>query len=191
VDRPKIIDGRDIRAGDVLVGLGSAGLHSNGFSLARRALLDDAGLTVASQLPELTRCLGEELLTPTRIYAKQILALAGDLPIKGIAHITGGGLTGNLPRIFPNGCHARIDLGSWTVPPIFRVIQKRGRVEDDEMFRVFNMGIGLVLVVSKDGADRVIHKAKELGETGAVIGEIIAATDQRPEVQYAGTISGR
>ncbi|HEX3203770.1 MAG TPA: phosphoribosylformylglycinamidine cyclo-ligase [Nitrospiraceae bacterium] len=191
VDRPKVIDGRGIQSGDVLVGLASTGLHSNGFSLARRVLLDDAGLTVASRLPELTRCLGEELLTPTRIYAKQILALAGDLPIKGIAHITGGGLTGNLPRIFPSGCHARIDLGSWTVPPIFRVIQKMGRVDDDEMFRVFNMGIGLVLVVSKDIADRVIGKVQDLGDTGRVIGEIIAAKDALPEVQYVRTISGR
>jgi phosphoribosylformylglycinamidine cyclo-ligase len=191
VDRPKIIDGRDIRPGDVLLGLSSTGLHSNGLSLARRVLLDEAGLTVTSRLSDLTQTLGEELLTPTRIYAKQVLALAGEMPIKGIAHITGGGLTGNLPRIFPAGCDARIDLGSWTVPPIFRVIQKMGRVESEEMLRVFNMGIGLVLVVAKDLADRVIGKLRDFGDTGVVIGEIIAAKAQHPEVHYAGTIPGR
>ena len=191
VDRPKVIDGRGIQPGDVLIGLSSTGLHSNGFSLARRVLLDAAGLTVASRLSDLTRALGDELLTPTRIYAKQILVLAADLPIKGIAHVTGGGLTGNLPRIFPAACHARIDLGSWTVPPIFRVIQKLGQVADDEMFRVFNMGIGLVLVVGKDVADRVIRRAGELGETATVIGEMVTADEQHPEVRYVGTLSSR
>src|SRR6184192_4012167 len=118
VDRAKIIDGPGLRPGDALVGLASTELHSNGYSLARRVLLEDGGLTVESRLSELDRPLGEVLLTPTRIYAKQILALAADYPIKGIAHITGGGLTENLPRILPADCQARVHRGAWPIPQI-------------------------------------------------------------------------
>jgi phosphoribosylformylglycinamidine cyclo-ligase len=181
VDRSRIIDGATIKPGDVLVGLASTGLHSNGFSLARRALFEDGGLNVRSKLVDLDRPLGEELLTPTRIYAKQVLALAAGFPVKGIAHITGGGLTENLPRVFPKNCRAAIRRGTWPVPPIFSLIKKIGRVDEAEMYRVFNMGIGLVLIVPERDADAVIATAATFGDKGYRIGEIVSGT---PGVEY-------
>ena len=181
VDKPKIIDGATIKPGDVLVGLASTGLHSNGFSLARRALFEDGGLDVRSKLTDLDRPLGEVLLTPTRIYAKQVLALAAEFHVKGIAHITGGGLTENLPRVFPKNCKARLRRGSWPVPQIFPLIKKIGRVDEAEMYRVFNMGIGLVLIVSAGDADAVIAKAAALGDAGYKIGEMVSG---EPGVEY-------
>jgi phosphoribosylformylglycinamidine cyclo-ligase len=184
VDRSKIIDGRGIAPGDVVVGLASSGLHSNGYSLARRVLLDKAKLTVASKLPELDRAVGEVLLTPTRIYAKQILALIQEFPVRGIAHITGGGITENLPRVFPVGVRAIVRRGAWSVPPIFQVMAKLGQVEREEMYRVFNMGIGLILVVPAGMAEAVINRASALGDRGYVIGEMVAAKDGKPDVEY-------
>jgi phosphoribosylformylglycinamidine cyclo-ligase len=186
VDRPKLIDGRDIVPGDVLVGLASSGLHSNGYSLVRRVLLDECGLKMDSRVPELAQPLGETLLTPTRIYAKQILALAREFSIKGVAHITGGGITENLPRVLPKGCRARIRCGAWPVPAIFGVIQKRGRVDQDEMYRVFNMGIGLILIVPQAAAEGVMARAVELGERAYRIGEIVASGSEDRQVEYVG-----
>jgi phosphoribosylformylglycinamidine cyclo-ligase len=186
VDRPKLIDGRDIVPGDVLVGLASSGLHSNGYSLVRRVLLDECGLKMDSRVPELAQPLGETLLTPTRIYAKQILALAREFSIKGVAHITGGGITENLPRVLPKGCRARIRRGAWPVPAIFGVIQKRGRVDQDEMYRVFNMGIGLILIVPQAAAEGVMARAVELGERAYRIGEIVASGSEDRQVEYVG-----
>lgn len=181
VDKPKIIDGSTIKPGDLLVGLASTGLHSNGFSLARRALFDDGGLSVRSKLVDLDRPLGEVLLTPTRIYAKQVLTLAAEFPVKGIAHITGGGLTENLPRVFPKHCRAQLRRGAWPIPSIFSLIQKIGRVDDMEMHRVFNMGIGLVMIVPAQHAEAVLAKAAALGDKGYVIGEMVAG---EPGVEY-------
>ncbi len=183
VDKPKIIDGATVKPGDVLVGLASTGLHSNGFSLARRALFEDGGLDVRSKLVDLDRPLGEVLLTPTRIYAKQVLAMAAEFQVKGIAHITGGGLTENLPRVFPKDCKAQLRRGSWPAPPIFSLIKKIGRVDEAEMYRVFNMGIGLVLIVSAKDADAVIAKAATFGDTGYKIGEMVSG---EPGVEYVG-----
>ena len=187
VDRPKIIDGRAIKPGDAVVGLASTGLHSNGYSLARRVLFEGGGLTVKSRLSDLDRSLGEVLLTPTRIYAKQILTLAAEFPVRGIAHITGGGLTENLPRILPAGCYARIHRGSWPVPPLFAVLRKIGRVELDEMCRVFNMGIGLTLVTPADQAAALIARAGELGDQAFRIGEIVADESGAARVEYVET----
>ena len=173
VDRPKIIDGRTIEAGDVLIGVASSGLHSNGYSLVRRVLFDDGKLTVEQRLPELDRPLGEVLLTPTRIYAKQILTLAAEFSLKGIAHITGGGVTENLPRVFPSQCHARIDRRTWSAPPIFSLLEKMGRIDREEMHRVFNMGIGLVMAVAPAMADSIIRRLAELGDQAWVIGEMV------------------
>jgi len=184
VDRSKIIDGKDSVSGDLVVGLASTGLHSNGYSLARRVLLEDGGLTVKSQISDLDQPLGEVLLTPTRIYAKQILALAADYPIKGIAHITGGGLTENLPRILPKGCRARVHRSAWPVPPIFQVLRKMGKVDDEELYRVFNMGIGLALVVSANHVEKLIARAAELGDRGYRIGEIVASEPDGKRVEY-------
>ena len=186
VDRPKIIDGKQIVPGDVVIGLASSGVHSNGFSLVRKVLLERSGLTVETVVPELGGALGETLLTPTRIYAKQVLALMDCCPIKGVAHITGGGITDNLPRVFPARCGARIRRGSWPVLPIFEAIRTRGSVPLDEMYRVFNMGIGLILVVAPDHADRVMAKARELGEQAYHIGEMVAQPTEDGVVDYVG-----
>src|SRR5512134_3626032 len=186
VDRPKIIDGKTIRPGDAILGLASSGLHSNGYSLARRVFFDKATLTVGATLPGLDRPLGEALLTPTRIYAKQILALVKEFPIKGIAHITGGGITENLPRIFHQGVRARIDRKAWTIPPIFQALSRLGQVDREEMYRVFNMGIGLILVVPAESAAAVLRKAAELGDRGWQIGEIVGSSGGEPEVEYVG-----
>ncbi len=186
VDRPKLIDGRNIVPGDVLVGLASTGLHSNGYALVRRVLLEECGLKVNSRLPELTQPLGEVLLTPTRIYARQLLTLAREFPIKGMAHITGGGITENLPRVLPKGCRARIRRGDWPVPAIFGAIQERGRIDRDEMYRVFNMGIGMVLILPQAAAEGVITRAAQLGDPAYQIGEILAAESDVPRVEYVG-----
>jgi phosphoribosylformylglycinamidine cyclo-ligase len=185
VDRPKIIDGRHIVPGDAIVGLASSGLHSNGYSLARRVLFEQAKLTIASRLAELDGSIGEVLLTPTRIYAKQILRLIEQFPIKGIAHITGGGVTENLPRVFPKGVGARINRKAWPVPPIFQIMGQLGRVDREEMYRVFNMGIGLILVVPPDAVSGVLAGATALGDRGWQIGEIVSSTGVEPEVEYA------
>jgi len=184
VDKPKIIDGKTIKPGDVILGLASSGLHSNGYSLARHVFFEKEKLTVGATLPELDRPLGEVLLTPTRIYAKQILALVTEFRIKGIAHITGGGITENLPRIFSKGVRAKIDRKAWSVPPIFQVLSRLGQVEREEMFRVCNMGIGLILVVPSQSATAVLKKAQELGDRGWKIGEIVASSGNEPEVEY-------
>jgi phosphoribosylformylglycinamidine cyclo-ligase len=184
VDRPKIIDGRGIIPGDVIVGLASSGLHSNGYSLARRVLFDQAKLTVSTRLPELDRTVGEVLLTPTRIYAKQILTLVQEFPIKGIAHITGGGITENLPRVVPPVVRARIHRSRWATPPIFSVIGKLGSVEREEMYRVFNMGIGLIMVMPPAYAEALMTRASALGDRVYRIGEMVDAKEGDPEVEY-------
>jgi phosphoribosylformylglycinamidine cyclo-ligase len=184
VDRPKIIDGRHIVPGDALIGLASTGLHSNGYSLARRVLLDQAKLSVTSVLPEFDRPLGDILLTPTRIYAKQILTLIQEFSIKGMAHITGGGITENLPRVFPPGTRAQVRRSAWSVPPIFQAIAGIGNVEPEEMYRVFNMGIGLILVVPASAAQAVITRATDLGDPAYRIGTIVPSNSDVPLVEY-------
>jgi len=184
VDRPKIIDGRNIVPGDVLIGLASTGLHSNGYSLARRVLLDQAKLSVTSRLPEFDQPLGDVLLTPTRIYAKQVLTLIQECPIKGIAHITGGGITENLPRVFPSGMRAQVRRSAWSVPPIFQAIARLGQVEREEMYRVFNMGIGLILVVPASDVQSVVVRATALGDQAYQIGTIVSSTGDVPLVEY-------
>lgn len=170
VDRDRIIDGRSIREGDRLIGLASSGIHSNGYSLVRRVIGPDADLRQYHE--GLGKSLGEELLTPTRIYVKTILSLKEKYEIKGIAHITGGGFIENIPRIIPDGLSAIVHKGSWEVLPIFRLLQEMGDIPESDMYNTFNMGIGLVLVVSPEAADDVIRSAAELGERASVIGEI-------------------
>lgn len=184
VERARIIDGQAIRPGDAVIGLASTGLHSNGYSLARKVLLEEAKLTVESQLSELEEPLGEVLLTPTRIYVKQVLTLIDRFPLHGVAHITGGGITENLPRILPNNCRASVRRGSWPVPPILGLIQRSGQIDDDEMYRVFNMGLGLVLVVPRDQAEQVIATAAQVGDQGYVIGEILEDSGTPSSVEY-------
>jgi phosphoribosylformylglycinamidine cyclo-ligase len=183
VERARLIDGSRIKPGDVLVGLSSAGLHSNGYSLARKVIFEIAGLKVTDRVEEWGKTVGDELLTPTRIYVKTILRTAKEVEIKGLAHITGGGITGNLPRIFPNGCSARIRRKSWPVPPVFTFIEKKGAIDPAEMYRVFNMGIGLIMVVAKADADKVMERLSRLREQAHIIGEIVKAKGAK-EVIY-------
>jgi phosphoribosylformylglycinamidine cyclo-ligase len=156
------------------VGLASSGLHSNGYSLVRKALLESAGYGVNDTLSEFGGVpLGEVLLTPTRIYAKTILALLKEFDIRGMAHITGGGITENTPRMLPRGTAALIRKGTWDIHPIFQLIRKKAGVDDDEMYRDFNMGLGMILAVPAKQAEAVIKKARKLGEKAYLIGEIV------------------
>lgn len=172
LERNKIIDPAAIVAGDQLIGIPSSGLHSNGYSLARKVLLQRGRLKLRQAIPELSRTLGEELLEPTRIYAKITAMLFSRFAIKGAAHITGGGITGNLPRVLPPGRRAVIERGSWPMPPVFALIQKIGAVEQSEMDSTFNNGLGMIFVVSKKQADGVVRTLKTMGEKSFVIGEI-------------------
>jgi phosphoribosylformylglycinamidine cyclo-ligase len=181
VEKNNIIDGSRIRPGDRLIGLGSSGLHSNGYSLVRKALLDAAGHSVNDVLPELGGPLGDVLLTPTKIYAKTALTLARQFDIRGMAHITGGGITENLPRVLPKGTAAAVRKGSWDVHPIFTLVQQKAGVDDEEMYRDFNMGIGMILVVPAKQADAVAKRARQLKEKAWHIGEIVKG---RPGVKY-------
>jgi phosphoribosylformylglycinamidine cyclo-ligase len=174
VERARVIDGRTISPGDVLIGLPSSGLHTNGYSLARRIAFDVAGLRVNDVVPALGATVGEALLRPHRSYLPVIRPLLATGLIKGMAHITGGGLTDNLPRIFPAGTGARIDRSAWRVPPLFEWLQQQGGVPDDDMLRTFNMGIGLIAVCRSADADMLIGKLAEAGEPDAVrIGAIV------------------
>ncbi len=185
VEREAILTGKKIQPGDAVIGLASSGLHSNGFSLARRVLLEQAEVSLDSSLDGMDNTLGETLLTPTRIYVKTILQLIKDFSIHGLAHITGGGITRNVPRVLPQGCRADIRKNTWPIPPIFSHIQKFGHVEEDEMYRVFNMGIGFVLVVSADQEQAVIDRANALGEQAMGIGQIVEDPQRSPSVTYS------
>lgn len=172
VDKAKLINGKNIQKGDVLVGLGSSGCHSNGYSLIRKAfLLDKSNINV--QIEALGCTLGEELLRPTRIYVQTVLKLIKEFTIKGIAHITGGGFIENVPRMLPKGICARIDKGSWPVHEIFKMISSEGGVPMDEMYNIFNMGIGMVMAVPKEEADKIVDEAILYGEHAYIIGECI------------------
>lgn len=178
VDKGKVIDGSTIVPGDVLVGLPSSGLHSNGYSLARRVLLDKAGYQVDQVHPLLGCTVGEEMLRPTKIYVPAVLPLLDKFEIKGLAHITGGGLVENVPRILPAGTAVQIDTGTWEEPAVFKVIAQEGPVDSDEMYRVFNMGIGMVLVVPAARAGDVVADLNSRGEDARVIGEVIPGDGQ-------------
>ncbi len=176
VERSQIVDGSKVVVGDVVIGLASDGLHTNGYSLARQALLGEAGIPLNSAPPELGGVtLAEALLWPHRCYARVVLPLLAEqtAPIKAMAHITGGGFVDNIPRVLPPGIGVEIDRNSWEVPPLFRLIQEKGRVTEAEMFRVFNMGIGYVLIASAEQADSVLAKFQAAGETAYRLGVTI------------------
>ncbi len=179
VEKDHIIDGSHVRVGDAVIGLASSGLHSNGYSLARKIAFERAGLKHDSRVPELPRTVGEELLEPTRIYASVLRAVLDHYPVKrsvvrGLAHITGEGLEGNVPRVLPAGRRVRIDRTAWPVPPIFSWLQKAGGVDEAEMFTVFNMGIGFVMIVSPYYAARILRQLADLGQPAWRIGEVVA-----------------
>jgi phosphoribosylformylglycinamidine cyclo-ligase len=172
-ERARLVDGAGVKPGDVVLGLPSSGLHSNGYSLARRIVFDVMRLTIDSVIPGLGRTVADELLEPTRIYARPVLdLLKRGADVRAMAHVTGGGITGNLPRVLPEGCRARLHRDAWSVPPIFRVLQDAGRVGDVEMFRTFNMGIGYLLVVPTEQVDAVMRWA---GSADGVPGDPVAA----------------
>jgi phosphoribosylformylglycinamidine cyclo-ligase len=172
VERARIPDPRRIRAGDTVIGIASSGLHSNGYSLARKVLLDRARLRLDAKVAELGCTLGEEMLRPTLIYARAATGLFNRFRIKGLANITGGGVPENLPRVMPVGARTVIERGSWDVPPIFQMIQRLGKISTAEMDRTFNNGLGMVAIVARRDADRVITHLRRSGHRSYVIGEV-------------------
>lgn len=172
VDKKDILDGSDVKEGDVLIGLLSTGLHSNGFSLVRKVFdVENTDLDVI--LEETGTTLGEELLRPTAIYVKPVLAAVAAGGVHAAAHITGGGLVENIPRAVPNGLEPELDWSAWEVPGIFRLIQKKGKVSDDDMMNTFNMGIGMVLVCEEGSQDRILSVLSESGAPAKVIGRVV------------------
>jgi phosphoribosylformylglycinamidine cyclo-ligase len=174
VERSDIIDGRTVAPGDALIGLPSSGLHSNGYSLARKVLLEDAKLALDAVPEGLDRPLADALLEPTRIYVKDALALMKAVKVKGFAHITGSGLPGNLPRCLPDGTRAVLEEKAWKRPPIFELIQRLGRVERKEMYDTFNMGLGLIAVVAKADVPAALAALKARGVEAAEVGRVEA-----------------
>jgi len=172
IDKKKTISGTKIKQGDRIIGLASSGLHSNGYSLARKVLLDQSRLPLKGKLEELGRPLGEALLTPTKIYTPLVLSLIKKYRIKGIAHITGGGMLENLSRVLPRRVQAVIDLYSWPIHPIFKLIKRLGKVDQKEMYKTFNMGIGMILVVDAKDITKVLNFAAKQKEKAYLIGEI-------------------
>lgn len=172
VDKSKMINGSNIAAGDTVIGLASSGVHSNGFSLVRKLLLEDAGYSLQQELPELGGRLGDVLLAPTKIYVKPLLGLLKEIEVKGMAHITGGGFIENIPRMLPDGVNVDIEYGSWPILPIFKLMQEKGDISNKDMFTTFNMGIGMVLVVKEQDADGALQFLRSAGEEAYVIGRV-------------------
>ena len=183
LDEDQMIDGSSIKVGDRLIGIASSGLHSNGFSLVRKVLLEHHKLDLRKRVAEIGETLGEALLRPTRIYVKTTLDLLRNFSLHGMAHITGGGITGNLPRILPKGCKAVIRKGTWDMPPIFPFIQERGEISEDEMYKTFNNGLGMILAIPSQDSESVVARLQALGEKGFIIGEIVKA--DKPEEAIA------
>ncbi|OIK08948.1 phosphoribosylformylglycinamidine cyclo-ligase [Bacillus sp. MUM 13] len=171
-EKSGLVNGNSIKAGDVLIGLASSGIHSNGYSLVRKILLEDEKLDLHSYFEELGTTLGEELLTPTKIYVKPLLSAMKKYQIKGMAHITGGGFIENIPRMMPENLGADIQKNSWAIPAIFSFLEKRGNLNQAEMFNIFNMGIGMVLAADENDAADLISHFEECGEKAYVIGKV-------------------
>jgi phosphoribosylformylglycinamidine cyclo-ligase len=177
VERSGVIDGRSIVPGDVLIGLPSTGLHTNGYSLARRVLFETAGWTADTFVAELGATVGDALLAPHRSYLPLVRPLLSRQAVKGLAHITGGGITENLPRVLAEGCSAEIDLRAWNVPALFRLLQERGQIAREEMFRAFNMGIGLILICAPRESERILNTLSRHGEPDAIrIGFVVSGS---------------
>ena len=187
VEEDDLLGPERVRPGDVVIAMGSSGLHSNGYSLARRVLLEIGRMPLFGQVEEFGRTLGEELLEPTRIYAKDCLALAAETSVRTFAHVTGGGLAGNLARVLPRGLRAVLDRGTWTPAPVFALIAQRGRVETAEMERAFNMGVGMVAVVDEDDVDRALAVLTARHVPSWVLGEVDITDDpDGPRVEMRG-----
>jgi phosphoribosylformylglycinamidine cyclo-ligase len=178
VDRNQILTGSRVRPGDRLIGLASDGLHTNGYSLARKLCFETAGWTTDTHVDELSSTIGEALLAPHRSYVLPVMDLIGNVPIHGMAHITGGGLNDNMPRTLPHGTGANITRGSWPEPPVFGLLQRIGDdIDAAEMFQVFNMGVGFVLIVPADRTEEALERLRESGEKAYIIGDVIEDTN--------------
>jgi len=185
VEQEKLIDGSTISINDRVIGLASSGLHSNGFSLARKVLLEKGRLSLNDTVTGLEKTIGLELLEPTRIYVKSLLNVFKSFTVKGLVHITGGGFYDNIPRIIPDVCRCVVSRNSWEIPPIFPVIQDIGRVEETEMFRVFNMGIGMMMIVPEKEAQDIIDRLTVLGEKAYLIGVIEKKEENQASVCFS------
>ncbi len=184
VEADKIVDGSEVRVGDRIIGIASNGIHSNGFSLARKALFEKGKLKIDDRVDNLDHSIGMELLRPTKIYVKSILNLIKNFSIKGIVHITGGGFIENIPRIVPGPCRAMILKDSWDIPPVFNIIRKLGNIEDSEMFRVFNMGIGMMVIVPEKDASEIVERLEKLGERAFSIGYIEKRNKEQSSISF-------
>lgn len=178
VDKDQIITGENIKAGDIILGLPSNGIHSNGYSLVRKLFFEVLDMKITDYVEEFGTTLGEELLKPTKIYVKEILSLIEAIPVKGISHITGGGFFENIPRILPENVDAKINVDSWEVPPVFQFMAEKGNISKDDIFGTFNMGIGMVVVVSKEDVDGAMEVLNKSGQAVHIIGEIVEGTKQ-------------
>lgn len=182
VDKDKVIDGSGVKPGDAVIGLASSGLHSNGYSLARKVLLGKNKYKLSDKPKPLRRTLAKELLVPTRIYVKTILDINKKYNLKAAAHITGGGLVENIPRVLPKSCSVEIDSSTWRLPAVMKLIKEEGNIDDTEMYRTFNCGIGMVLVVDSNDSNRVLRRLKTLGEKAYLIGEVSRRKRGRDQV---------
>jgi phosphoribosylformylglycinamidine cyclo-ligase len=178
VDQKHVIDGSKVKEGQVLIGLTSSGIHSNGFSLVRKVLLEDAKLSLGDYVDQLGAELGGVLLEPTKIYVKSVLSTVRKYPVSGLVHVTGGGFYDNIPRILPEGLQAEIRDGSWKIPPIFSFIQETGTISDYDMFRTFNMGIGMILLVDSADSREILEHLQSLGEDAFEIGTVQKGTEE-------------
>ena len=185
VDQDNLIDGSSINVGNKIIGIASSGLHSNGYSLVRKVCFDKLKLKIDDNIPELGKTIGEELLTPTRIYVKSILHIVREFKVNGMAHITGGGFTENIPRVIPKSCKAKINIGSWDIHPIFGYLKDRGELSDEEMLRTFNNGIGMVMIVKQELVDDIMIRLNGLKEKAWVIGDIVERKEDEDSIEYA------
>ncbi|EHI11971.1 phosphoribosylformylglycinamidine cyclo-ligase [Mycolicibacterium thermoresistibile] len=186
VEADDLLGPERVRPGDVIIAMGSSGLHSNGYSLARKVLLEIDRMNLAGHVEEFGRTLGEELLEPTRIYARDCLALAAETNVRTFCHITGGGLAGNLERVIPNGLSAELDRGTWTPAPVFAMIAQRGRIERAEMERTFNMGVGMVAIVAPEDTDRALAILTARHLDCWVLGTVTKAGKDEPRARLVG-----
>jgi len=184
-ERAEILDPANVREGDVLIGVASSGLHSNGFSLARKALLEKAGLSLDGEIESLGESLGRALITPTRIYAAAVRAALASGSVRALCHVTGGGLVGNLPRVLPAGLGAEVDTSEVAMPPIFDLVREAGEVAEEEMRRTFNLGVGLVIAVSPDDAAAVRAAVEAAGDRAFHLGRVVAAPGAEGEARVA------
>jgi phosphoribosylformylglycinamidine cyclo-ligase len=191
VERDRIIDGSAVAVGDALIGIASSGVHSNGFSLIRRVLLQEAGYKLTDHVPALGKTLGDELLTPTRIYRDAVVALCDATEVHGLAHITGGGITGNLSRILPEGTAARLERWRWKLPAIFELLQLEGNIGWSEMYGTFNCGLGMIAAVPQAQAEAALQALARAGEQAWLVGSVVKANEGTPQVEILDRRGGQ